>query len=54
MGSRRLQVRPRELLGEERDATWRDVVLAQAPGVARYAKRAGRVIPVAVLSPVEG
>jgi deazaflavin-dependent oxidoreductase (nitroreductase family) len=50
----RLQVRPRELLGEERDAMWRNVVLAQAPGVAKYARRAGRTIPVAVLEPIEG
>jgi len=50
--ARHVTVRPRELLGEERDATWRDVVLAQAPEVAKYEKRAGRVIPVAVLTPV--
>lgn len=47
-----LRARPRELLGPERDAVWRDVVLAQAPEVAKYEKRAGRVIPVAVLTPV--
>ena len=49
----RLQVRPRELAGEERDAMWSDVVLAQAPEVAKYARRAGRTIPVAVLEPVQ-
>jgi hypothetical protein len=32
---------------------WSDVVLAEAPEVAKYAERAGRVIPVAVLEPVE-
>lgn len=42
-------VRPRELLGAERDVVWRDTVLAQAPEVARYARKAGRTIPVAVL-----
>jgi deazaflavin-dependent oxidoreductase (nitroreductase family) len=47
-----VRARPRELLGPERDAVWRDVVLAQAPEVAKYEKRAGRVIPVAVLTPV--
>jgi deazaflavin-dependent oxidoreductase (nitroreductase family) len=52
--ARRLQVRPRELTGGERDAMWNDVVLAQAPEVAKYARRAGRTIPVAVLEPVEG
>ena len=31
-----------------------DVVLAEATEVAKYAKRAGRVIPVAVLEPIEG
>jgi deazaflavin-dependent oxidoreductase (nitroreductase family) len=48
----RLRVRPRELLGEERDATWNELVLAQAPEVAKYAARAGRTIPVAVLQPI--
>lgn len=50
--ARRLQVRPRELLGDERDAMWNDVVLAQIPEVEKYARRAGRTIPVAVLEPV--
>ena len=49
-----LQVRPRELLGEERDAAWKDVVLAQAPEVEKYAQRAGRTIPVALLESVQG
>ena len=43
------RVRPRELLGAERDTVWRDTVLAQAPEVATYADKAGRTIPVAVL-----
>jgi deazaflavin-dependent oxidoreductase (nitroreductase family) len=47
--ARRLTARPRELLGEERDRTWNEVVLARAPEVAKYARRAGRTIPVAVL-----
>ena len=41
-----------ELTGADRDRVWRDVVLAQAPGVARYERKAGRVIPVARLTPV--
>jgi deazaflavin-dependent oxidoreductase (nitroreductase family) len=53
VGARRLRVDPRELTGAERDAIWNDVVLAQAPEVAKYARRAGRTIPVAVLEPVE-
>lgn len=52
--SKRLQVRPRELLGGQRDAMWNNLVLAQAPEIAKYARRAGRTIPVAVLEPVEG
>jgi deazaflavin-dependent oxidoreductase (nitroreductase family) len=51
--SRKLQAKPRELVGEERDAMWNDVVLAEAPEVAKYELRAGRTIPVAVLAPVE-
>jgi deazaflavin-dependent oxidoreductase (nitroreductase family) len=49
---RRLTVRPHELQGEDRDIVWRDTVLAQAPEVSRYARKAGRTIPVAVLEPV--
>ena len=54
IGSKTLQVRPRELLGEERETVWKDVVLTQAPEVNKYAQRAGRTIPVALLQPVEG
>jgi deazaflavin-dependent oxidoreductase (nitroreductase family) len=43
------RVRPRELLTEERNTIWQDTVLAQAPEVAAYARKAGRTIPVAVL-----
>lgn len=50
--ARRLDVRPRELLGEEREVMWRDVILVRAPGVARYARKAGRTIPVALLEPI--
>ena len=45
-------VTPRELLGEERDSVWSSVVLAQIPDVAKYEAKAGRVIPVAHLTPV--
>jgi deazaflavin-dependent oxidoreductase (nitroreductase family) len=54
IGAKTLQVRPRELIGDEREATWKNVVLAQAPEVQKYAERAGRTIPVALLRPVEG
>jgi len=50
---RQLVVRPHELHGEERDAMWSDLIEAQAPGVSRYARKAGRTIPVAVLEPVQ-
>jgi deazaflavin-dependent oxidoreductase (nitroreductase family) len=49
----RLQVQPRELLADERAAMWIDVILAQAPDVEKFAKRAARTIPVAVLMPVD-
>lgn len=48
---RQFAARPRELHGEERDAMWRDVILAQAPEVSRNAQKAGHAIPVAVLEP---
>jgi len=49
----RMRVRAREVVGAERDDMWNNVVLAQAPEVIKYANRAGRVIPVAVLEPIE-
>lgn len=48
---RQFAARPRELHDGERDAMWREVILAQAPEVSRYAQKAGRAIPVAVLEP---
>jgi F420H(2)-dependent quinone reductase len=54
VGAQTIRVRPRELLAEERDFAWRDIVLTQAPGVEKYAHRARRTIPVAVLEPIEG
>ena len=49
VGDRRMSVVPRELVGPERDAAWA-TILASRPGVARYARKAGRTIPVALLS----
>ena len=54
IGAKAIQVRPRELLADERDATWKNIVLAQAPEVEKYAQRAGRTIPVALLEPIDG
>jgi deazaflavin-dependent oxidoreductase (nitroreductase family) len=48
----RMRATARELEGEERDLVWNDVVLAKLPGVAKYARKAGRTIPVAVLTPM--
>ncbi len=53
IGARRLECRPRELVDNEREAVWSDLVLARAPEVAKYARKAGRTIPVAVLAPVQ-
>ena len=53
LGATTLRVRPRELVAEERDKAWNDIVLAQAPEVEKYAQRAGRTIPVAVLEPID-
>lgn len=53
MGADRLQVRPQELHDGARDAMWQDTILAQAPEVSRYARKAGRTIPVAILHPID-
>ena len=37
--------------GAERDMLWHDVILKQAPWRRRYEQKAGRLIPVAVLTP---
>jgi deazaflavin-dependent oxidoreductase (nitroreductase family) len=36
----------------DRDRLWQDIVLARAPFFAKYEQKAGRIIPVAVLSPL--
>ena len=53
IGTTSRDVVPRILEGEERDRVWREVVLAAAPRVAKYEAKAGRIIPVAVLRPLE-
>ena len=47
-----LRVRVRELVDAERDQVWEDVILREAPAVEKYARRAGRTIPVARLEPL--
>jgi deazaflavin-dependent oxidoreductase (nitroreductase family) len=53
VGRDRHRVQPRELSGGARDTMWTDTILARAPEVARYARKAGRTIPVAVLHPLD-
>jgi hypothetical protein len=50
--AQRMRARPRELHGIDRDTAWNTVILAQAPEVEKYAHRAGRTIPVAILEPI--
>jgi deazaflavin-dependent oxidoreductase (nitroreductase family) len=52
IGTLAQEVEAEEITGAERDRIWRDVVLARAPGVARYERKAARTIPVALLRPV--
>ena len=52
IGTAARDVEAEEVTGAERDRLWRDVVLARAPGVARYEQKAGGVIPLALLRPV--
>ena len=51
IGTTSKHVTPQIVTGAERDRLWRDVVLAAAPGVAKYEAKAGRIIPVALLRP---
>jgi deazaflavin-dependent oxidoreductase (nitroreductase family) len=52
VGRDQWQTRPNELVGAARDAMWQETILALAPEVAKYARKAGRTIPVAVLQPI--
>ncbi|WES62768.1 nitroreductase/quinone reductase family protein [Microbacter sp. GSS18] len=52
-GGREFPATVRELTGAERDARWAEIV-ASVPGVSRYAAKAGRTIPVAILTPLAG
>jgi deazaflavin-dependent oxidoreductase (nitroreductase family) len=54
IGAKIIQARPRELLADERDAVWKNTVLVQAPEVTKYAEKARRTIPVALLEPIDG
>jgi deazaflavin-dependent oxidoreductase (nitroreductase family) len=50
--SRHLDVDVHVASGAERDRLWREVVLARAPSFAAYEDKSGRVIPVAMLTPL--
>lgn len=52
LGDTRYDVRPHVPTGTDRDQLWHDIVLARAPFFAKYEQKAGRIIPVAVLSPL--
>jgi deazaflavin-dependent oxidoreductase (nitroreductase family) len=52
LGRDRRSVTVRELEGAERAQVWRDVVVARTPAFARYPAKAGREIPLAMLTPV--
>jgi deazaflavin-dependent oxidoreductase (nitroreductase family) len=52
LGPRHLDVDVHVASGVERDRLWREVVLARAPSFATYEEKSGRVIPVAMLTPV--
>jgi F420H(2)-dependent quinone reductase len=54
LGPQHLRVEAHELTGDDRDTTWTQTILARIPQVARYARKAGRPIPVAVLEPFPG
>ena len=45
-------MRVRELTGAERSTIWTDVILREDPGIGRFATKARRTIPVAVLEPL--
>lgn len=53
VGAEHTRMRARELTGVERSAIWTDVILREDPGIGRFATKARRTIPVAVLEPLE-
>lgn len=52
IGAKHSPMHPRELTGQERSTVWTNVILREDPGIGRYATKAKRTIPVAVLEPV--
>ena len=52
VGAEQIDVEVRVTHAAERDELWRNVVTAQKPFFARYQEKAGRLIPVAELTPL--
>ncbi len=52
VGTQAFPVAVRILTGPERDAAFRDVVLAQVPRFGTYEGKSGRTMPLAVLTPL--
>ena len=53
IGAAHVQMRARELTGAERSRVWTDVILRADPRIGRYAVKAHRTIPVALLETAE-
>jgi len=53
LGAEHVTMHPRELTGQERQTVWTDVILTEDPRIGRYATKARREIPVALLEPVQ-
>jgi len=51
IGAQHRRMCPRELDDPERSAVWTDVILREDPRIGRFATKARRTIPVAVLEP---
>jgi deazaflavin-dependent oxidoreductase (nitroreductase family) len=52
IGADHTRMHLRELTGAERSAVWTDVILREDPRIGKFATKARRTIPVAVLEPV--
>jgi deazaflavin-dependent oxidoreductase (nitroreductase family) len=52
IGDNQYDVEAQVAEGADRDRLWQDIVLARAPFFAKYEQKGGRIIPVAVLSPL--
>ncbi|HEY3560084.1 MAG TPA: nitroreductase/quinone reductase family protein, partial [Kribbella sp.] len=51
IGAKHTRMHPRELTGPERNTVWSDVILRTDRRIGRFATKARRTIPVAVLEP---